>query len=144
MQQVDHHPESRVPIWITSILGGAGMVLVASLFWMVWRSQFAAPAGYLFGTPTQPVEAGYCLAVAQSVYPGGPPTGGYVAEAAQFWIERLRGFDGGMAKAIAAGQARLSRDLMASHGAEAQWLASALEACSRRALNYGARFRAFD
>lgn len=143
MQEVEHHPGGLGAVWRRSALATAGLVLIGSLFWMVWTSQFAAPPGYLFGTPTQAVEAGYCLAVAQSVYPGGPPTGGYVAEAAQFWIARLQGF-GGMAPAIAAGQARLSRDLAASRGAEAEWMADALEACSRRALNYGARFRAFE
>lgn len=144
MQEVDHHPGDRIPVWIVSVAAGAGIVLVGALFWMVWRSQFAAQPGYLFGTPTQPVEAGYCLAVAQSFYPGGPPTGGYVAEAADFWVGRLRFYGGDLAGAIAAGQARLSRDLTAARGKETEWIAGAMDGCSRRALNYGAKFKAFD
>lgn len=38
---------------------------VGGLFFLTWKSQFAAPPGYMFGTPTVAVEAGYCLAVTQ-------------------------------------------------------------------------------
>ena len=65
-------------------LGVLGLLAVAAMFYGVYRSQFAAPPGYLFGTPTQPVEAGYCLIVAQDVIPSGAPIGSYVDEAAQF------------------------------------------------------------
>lgn len=144
MQEVERYPDEHTPFWVVATGSAIGAILVAGLFWMVWKSQFAAPPAYLFNTPTQPVEAGYCLAVAQSIYPGGAPTGGFFAEAADFWVQRLRHYGGDLAGAIAAGQAALSRDLQAAPGPDTEWLNSAMEACARRALNYGAKFRAFE
>lgn len=144
MQEVDRYTDEHMPFWIIASVSAVGAVAVAGLFWMSWKSQFAAPPGYLFGTPSQPVEAGYCLAVAQSIYPGGAPTGGFFAEAADFWVARLRSYGGDLAKAIASGQAALSRDLTASQGLETAWLNGAMESCSNRALNYGAHFKSFD
>lgn len=144
MQEVERYADERTPFWIIATASAVGAVVVAGLFWIVWKSQFAAPPGYLFGTPTQPIEAGYCLAVAQSIYPGGAPSGGFFAEAADFWVHRLRYYGGDLAGAIAAGQAALSRDLSAAQGQDAAWLNSAMEACANRALNYGAHFKSFD
>lgn len=125
-------------------LGVLGLLAVAAMFYGVYRSQFAAPPGYLFGTPTQPVEAGYCLIVAQDVIPSGAPIGSYVDEAAQFWIKRLRQLGADMGPAIAKARERLGRDLSASGGDSEIWLRNAMELCSNRAVMYGARFRAFD
>lgn len=141
MQDVKRYSEDRLPRSL--VLGGGGLLLavVAGLFWLVWESQFAAPAGYLFDTPTQPVEAGYCLAVAQAVGTGGVPVGGPISEAQDFWIARLRGYTSDMARPIAAGQAALARDMAQTDRA---WLLDAMEACMRRAITYGAHFRSFD
>ncbi|MCT2540096.1 hypothetical protein OE699_04590 [Sedimentimonas flavescens] len=141
MQDVKRYSEDRLPRSL--VLGGGGLLLavVAGLFWLVWESQFAAPAGYLFDTPTQPVEAGYCLAVAQAVGAGGVPVGGPISEAQDFWIARLRGYTSDMARPIAAGQAALARDMAQTDRA---WLLDAMEACMRRAITYGAHFRSFD
>jgi len=126
--------------------GGAVLaVLVAVLFWAVWKSQFAAPPGYLFDTPTEAVEAGYCLAVAQDYLPAGAPVGSLQDEAAQFWIGRLRQLDvSGMGRAIAAGRAKLGTDLKASHERDRAWFDYALDRCTRRAMNYGARFGSLE
>ncbi|MCE5974827.1 hypothetical protein LZA78_15165 [Sinirhodobacter sp. WL0062] len=141
MQDVKRYAEDRLPRSL--VLGGGTLLVavVAGLFWLVWKSQFAAPAGYLFDTPTQPVEAGYCLAVAQAVGGGGVPVGGPIAEAQDFWIARLRGYTSDMAPPIAAGQAAMARDL--GQG-DRVWLLDAMEACVRRAITYGAHFRTLD
>lgn len=122
---------------------GALAVLVAGLFYVTWKSQFAASAGYLFGTPSPAVEAGYCLSVARQIQPGAP-IGGYVDEARTFWIARLRAYGGDMGGAIAAGEAKLGKDLAAVPGRTRIWLMDAMEACSTRALMLGHRFRAFE
>lgn len=119
-----------------AVLAAAG---VGGLFVLTWQSQFAAPPGYLFGTVSQPVEAGYCLSVAQEI--GG---GGYVDEALWFWVMRLRGYDADMGKAIAAGRAALGRDQSLQEARGVKWLFYALDQCSNRAVTYGARFSAFN
>lgn len=125
--------------------GGLLVVVVAGLFWAVWESQFAAPPGYLFDAPTEAVEAGYCLAVAQEYLPAGAPVGSLQDEAAQFWIGRLRRLDvSGMGRAIAAGRAKLGADLKASHERDRAWFDYALDRCTRRAMNYGARFGSLE
>lgn len=125
--------------------GGLLVVVVAGLFWAVWKSQFAAPPGYLFDTPTEAIEAGYCLAVAQEYLPAGAPVGSLQDEAAQFWIGRLRRLDvSGMGPAIAAGRGKLGADLRASHGRERAWFDFALDRCTRRAMNYGAHFGSLE
>lgn len=124
--------------------GFALLVLVAGLFWGVWKTQFAAPSGYLFNTPTLAVEAGYCLSVAQSIVPSGAPPGSYFEEAAQFWVKRLRDIDAQMGPAIAQGRAKLAVDKQASGGKASVWLQYAMDLCSGRAVTYGAHFRSFD
>ncbi len=128
-------------------LWGGGAVLLAMvglLFWGVWKTQFAAPPGYLFGTRTQAIEAGYCLSVAQLIVPAGAPIGSYFDEAAQFWVGRLRGLKADMGPAIAAGRAKLSTDKAASGPKANVYLQYAMDQCSNRALTYGAHFRSFD
>jgi len=128
------------------VIWGGGLalaVVVPLLFWLVWKSQFAAAPGYLFGTPTLPVEAGYCLAVTHHISPMGVPRGSYFDQAADFWIQRMIGLKSDMAGAIAAGEARLSRDMNAAPTRNG-WLQYAMDQCSYRAVNYGARFRVFD
>lgn len=124
--------------------GTALVVLVAGLFWGVSKSQFAAPPGYLFGTRTLAIEAGYCLSVAQGIVIGGAPIGSYFDESAQFWIKRLRDLGGSMAPAIAAGQAKLSADQRAEGPKANVWYQYAMDQCSNRALAYGAHFRSFE
>ncbi|MDF1619482.1 hypothetical protein [Pseudothioclava nitratireducens] len=143
MQQVLTNEDGapRAGLWAAMIVG---FVVVGGLFWLTWKSQFAAPPGYLFGTPTQAVESGYCLAVAQDVVPGGALSGSYFDEAAQFWVKRLRSYGGDIGGAVAQGRAHLGRDLSAFTGADLQWLRDAMDGCSTRAVNYGARFRVFD
>ncbi|MEZ5685362.1 MAG: hypothetical protein R3D78_05425 [Paracoccaceae bacterium] len=145
MHHADHqHNDDELPRWL--VWGGVAVLAVAlpALFFLTWKSQFAAPPGYLFGTPTQPIEAGYCLAVAQDVSPGGAPPGSYFEEAARFWVQRLRDYGAPMGDAVAKGRGRLGADLAAFKGPDQAWLREALEACSNRAVNYGARFRAFN
>ncbi|PYF08608.1 hypothetical protein C8J30_11224 [Rhodobacter viridis] len=124
--------------------GFALVVLVAVLFWGVWKTQFAAPPGHLFDTPSLDVEAGYCLSVAQSIVPSGAPPGSYFEEAAQFWVKRMRDIKSDMGPAIAQGRAKLAVDKQASGQKASVWLQYAMDLCSRRALNYGAHFRSFD
>lgn len=120
-----------------------GAVFLTGLFWLTWKSQFAAPLGYLFDTQTEGVEAGYCLAVARTIAPGGGG-GGYVGEAQDFWLKRLMGFRGDLAGNIAKGEAALGRHLLVGKAPERLWLIDAMDACSNKAINFGARFRAFD
>lgn len=120
------------------------VVLVAGLFWAVWKTQFAAPAGHLFGTPSLGAEAGYCLSVAQEIVPAGAPIGSYFDEAAQFWVKRLRGLETDMASAITQGRAKLARDQVAAGPKSNVWFQYAMDQCSNRALIYGAHFRSFD
>lgn len=124
--------------------GFALLLLVSGLFWGVWKTQFAAPPGHLFDTPTLEVEAGYCLSVAQSIVPSGAPPGSYFDEAAQFWVKRLKDIKADMGPAIAAGRAQLSGDKRAAGAKSAAWMQYAMDLCSRRAVNYGAHFRSFD
>ncbi|KEO56100.1 hypothetical protein [Thioclava pacifica] len=134
--------ETALPfrVYIAFVLGA---VFLTGLFWLTWKSQFAAPLGYLFDTPSEGVEAGYCLAVARTIAPGGGG-GGYVGEAQDFWLNRLMGFGGDLAGNIAKGEAALGSHLLAKKGPERLWLIDAMDACSNKAINYGARFRAFD
>ncbi|KEP70967.1 hypothetical protein DL1_13835 [Thioclava dalianensis] len=125
------------------VLGALGLSGLAVLFWMTWKSQFAAPAGYLFETPTQPVEAGYCLAVARQVVPGAS-YGGYITEAKEFWLQRLLDFSGPLASNIMRGEIALNRHLQAFEGPDRAWLMNAMDSCSHRALTYGARFKSFE
>ncbi|MEX1660686.1 hypothetical protein [uncultured Thioclava sp.] len=120
-----------------------GSLVLVALFWMTWKSQFAAPAGYVFETPTQAIEAGYCLTVVRQVAPGGS-FGGYLDEARGFWLQRLRDFGGDLAGNIAQSEALLGRHLAAFPGPDRVWLMDAMDACSNRALIYGVRFRAFE
>ncbi|KQB15120.1 hypothetical protein H9N28_12720 [Rhodobacter capsulatus] len=124
--------------------GSALVLLVAGLFWGVWKSQFAAPSAHLFNTPTQEVEAGYCLTVAQSIVSSGAPPGSYFEEAAQFWVKRLRDIEADMGPAIAKGRAKLSVDKQGSGQKSSVWLQYAMDLCSQKAVTYGARFRSFD
>lgn len=124
--------------------GAALVVLVAGLFWAVIRTQFAAPPGYMFGTRSLAIEAGYCLSVAQGIVAGGAPIGSYFDEAAQFWVKRLRTLGDDMAPAIAAGRAKLATDQMAAGPKSNVWYQYAMDQCSNRALSYGAHFRSFD
>ena len=145
MQKVDHHyTEDDGGHWLWWLLGIGVACLLAVLFFLTWRSQFAAPPGYLFGTPTQAVEAGYCLVVAQDVARGANLPGSYFDEAAQFWVKRLQGYDAPMGAAIAQGRSYLGRDMLASRGPDITWLRAAMDKCSNRALHYGARFRTFE
>lgn len=126
---------------------GGGLMLVAlvgGLFWGVWKTQFAAPPGYLFGTPTLAIEAGYCLSVAQMIVPSGAPIGSYFDEAAQFWVKRLRDLDADMGKAIEAGRARMSIDKRAAGEKSNVYLQYAMDQCSNRVVTYGGRFRSFE
>ncbi|PCD77157.1 hypothetical protein [Pseudothioclava arenosa] len=141
MQKVEVRAEGDFPAWLLWGGGAVLVALVAGLFFLTWKSQFAAPPGYLFGTPSLGAEAGYCLAVAQDVSPGGAPSGSYFDEAAQFWLGRLKGYDAPMGEEIAAGRAKLGADLGIFDGPDRVWLRDAMEVCSRRALNYGAKFR---
>lgn len=144
MPRVEVRTEDGFSGWLLWGGGAVLAVLVTGLFYLTWKSQFAAPPGYLFGTPSLGAEAGYCLAVAQDVSPGGAPSGSYFDEAAQFWLGRLTGYDAPMGAAIAAGRAKLGADLGAFDGPDRVWLRDALETCSRRALNYGAKFRSLN
>ena len=124
--------------------GFALVLLVSGLFWGVWKTQFAAPSGYLFNTPTLAIEAGYCLSVAQAIVPSGAPPGSYFEEAAQFWVKRLRDIEADMGPAIAKGRAKLSVDKQNSGQKSSVWLQYAMDLCSQKAVTYGARFRSFD
>ncbi|MDV7269346.1 hypothetical protein RYZ20_00350 [Thioclava sp. A2] len=145
MQEVDHHyADETGPHWLWWLVGIGAASALSVLFFLTWKSQFAAPPGYLFGTPTQAAEAGYCLAVAQDVARGGSLPGSYFDEAAQFWVKRLQGYGVKMGAAISEGRGLLGRDLQATRGPEIAWLREAMDKCSNRAVNYGARFRAFN
>lgn len=138
LQRLENNSPPRWGIWVGAL---AMMLVLAVLFWATWKGQFAAPPGYLFNTPSQPVEAGYCLAVAQAIAPQGLPIRGFVPEVADFWVKRLRSYGGNLGGAIAAGQAALGRDLATTGVIENAYLSNALEACSLRAINYGYHFR---
>lgn len=124
--------------------GPALLLLVAGLFWVVWKSQFAAPSAHLFNTPTLAVEAGYCLNVAQSIVSSGAPPGSYFEEAAQFWVKRMRDIEAEMGPAIAQGRAKLAADKQSSGQKSSVWLQHAMDLCSQKAITYGAHFRSFD
>lgn len=141
MQETGQYSEDRLSGWVIWLGGFALCAGIAGAFWFVWKSQFAAPSGFLFGSPTQEIEAGYCLGVAQQVVPGGSPTGGFVSETTDFWIKRLRSYTRDMGPPIAAAQARIARDLQASLGGEREWLEEAMITCTKRAQTYGAKFQ---
>jgi hypothetical protein len=128
------------------VWGGGSVLalLLLVLFWQTWKSQFAAPPGYLFGTASQEIEAGYCLTVAQVIVPSGAPIGSYFDEAAQFWVKRLKDLTPDMGPAITAGRAKFGRDKVAAGAKSEFWVQFAMDACSNRALTYGAHFRSFD
>lgn len=139
-------PRREAPLSPVVLFGGGAflVLLVGGLFWAVWKTQFAAPPGYLFETPSLAIEAGYCLNVAQMIVPGGAPIGSYFDEAAQFWVKRLRGLNTDMAGAIAQGRTKLARDQMAAGPKANVWFQYAMDQCSNRAVTYGAHFRSFD
>lgn len=136
--------EDKTPLWKLASGWAAGVGLVAVLFVILWKTQFAAPPGYLFGTPTESQEAGYCLAVAQDVVQGGAPVGSYIDEAARFWMQRLRDLGEPMGSSIVSARRLLAEDIMQNGAAPRDWLESAMEMCSNRAVMYGVRFRAFQ
>ncbi|WP_143593774.1 hypothetical protein [Thioclava sp. F36-7] len=119
---------------VISVAGG--------LFYLAWKSQFAAPPSYLFDTPTQPIEAAYCLAVVRALSGGG--SGGYIGQAQDFWLKRLLTFSGDVAGNIAKGEDALGHHLIGRPVPDRQWLVDAMDRCSNRAVNYGAHFGAFD
>ncbi|MFC3058110.1 hypothetical protein [Paenirhodobacter populi] len=128
-------------IWAWAV---AGVILVGGLFYLVWKSQFAAAQSYLFDTGSVAEESGYCLAVAQDVVAGGPPVGSYVDEAAKFWLNRLKATGAPMGPVIVQARKRLAGDLNRRAGSNEDQMAQAMEVCSRRAVMYGMRFRAFQ
>ncbi len=130
--------------WKIWMWGGLGAAVVLGLFFLVWKSQFATTQGYLFDTPTESQESAYCLAVAQDVFPGGPPVGSYVDEAAKFWLLRLREQGAPMGQTLVQARTRLSGNLRASTSSPEAWLTNAMDICSRRAIMYGMKFRAFE
>ncbi|HEY0213710.1 MAG TPA: hypothetical protein VGC40_09005 [Paenirhodobacter sp.] len=136
--------EDVMPVWKIWIWGGVGVAVVLGLFAMVWQSQFAAAQGYLFDTRSPAEESGYCLAVAQDVFSGGPPVGSYVDEASKFWLKRLRSQDAPMGPTIVQARKRLSENLLASTSSNEAWMTNAMDLCSRRAVMYGMKFRAFE
>lgn len=142
--RVPARPSDGITAGTAWTIGIAAVVIVAGMFYVLWRGQFAAAPRYLFDTPTQAVEAGYCLAVAQDVVPTGAPIGSYFDEATQFWIKRMRTLNAPMGPSIASGRARLSADVSRSGRSSEDWLETAMTACSNRALMYGGRFKAFD
>jgi len=144
MKAVPRNAEEELSPVVTWGGGAIVLFLVAVLFYGVWRSQFAKGPGYLFDTPTQAVEAGYCLSVAQTIVPTGAPIGSYFDEAAQFWVQRLRVLKAEMGPAIAAGRAKLAADKAAAGPKSNVWLQYAMDQCSYRAVNYGMHFRSFD
>lgn len=128
--------DGRAGRWIRRTGMVAVVMLVAALFWLNWKIQFAAPPGYLFDMPTPEAEAGYCLAVAQDF--GRDPVS---AEVADFWVSRLVALKRGMGGPIAEGRAALARDLGGAAGGQADYLRSAMLACADRTVTYGAHLR---
>ncbi|MBN2741887.1 MAG: hypothetical protein JXR35_13395 [Rhodobacteraceae bacterium] len=120
-----------------------GASVLIALFWMTWKSEIAAPAAHVFQTPSQEVEAAYCLAVVRQIAPGGR-FGGYLDEAQDFWLHRLMNYGGDLAENLTQGEAFLGRHLSTFPGPDRVWLMDAMDACSNRALVYGFRFRAFE
>lgn len=145
-QPIKAHRNAAEELSPLTVWGGglAALLAVGVLFWGVWKTQFAAPPGYLFNTPTQAIEAGYCLSVAQMIVPSGAPIGSYFDEAAQFWVKRLRDLKVDMGPAIEAGRTKMSADKRAAGPKANVYLQYAMDQCSNRALTYGAHFRSFD
>lgn len=112
---------------------------VAGLFWMVWRDQFAAPSGHLYGMADAAGEAAYCLAVAERIreITGGrsdPRLERHIDEQIGFWRSRATG-------AIGKGRAALARDSGAPGVNEQAHLHLAVQDCGLRAITfYGHRF----
>lgn len=131
--------ERPMPVWARWTWALLAACAVVGLFVMTWKSQFAAPPGYLFATPSQPIEAGYCLSVAQEI-----GSDGYVDEAVRFWIARLGSYGADMGRAIAEGRAALGRDQALQEARGVKWLFYALDQCSNRAVTYGAHFESFN
>lgn len=131
--------------WLWGV--GAGLTVVAAL-WAISIGQFAAPPAYVLGTPDQETEAGVCLFIAQEALSREPLTlrGGitYPEEARRFWAERLRKSQTPIGPVLATSRQYLSTAVTALEREQAgDWLPRALQACSRRALNYGGHFNAF-
>jgi hypothetical protein len=124
--------------WLTAAAVAAAGLVVALLFWLNWKIQFAAPAGFLFASSSASVEAGYCLAVAQEA--GRDPLS---AEIADFWVARLAASRTDMGRAIAKGRVALGRDLAATSGDRREWVREAMLNCADRAVTYGARLARF-
>lgn len=135
--------------WRWIVAAGLGVAVLAALFFANWKSRFAEPPAYLFGTRTPEAEAAYCLAVAGA---SGTLTRGRVAggmtmmlnEQAGFWLLRLRAAGGDLAGTIAGGEAALGRDLARGALTDSQHLATAARQCGDRAVWLGYRFRALD
>lgn len=124
-------------------LGVLGCGMLAVLFWLTWKSDIAAPPSHTFETPSQEVEAAYCLAVVRQIAPGGR-FGGYLGEAQDFWLKQLMTYGGDMAGNLTQGETLLGRHLATFPGPDRVWLMDAMDVCSNRALAYGFRFRAFQ
>ncbi|OCX59998.1 hypothetical protein BFP70_18035 [Thioclava sp. SK-1] len=139
-----HRNEPVLPNWVVWGLGPGAIVTVIGLFYLVWNNQFAAPAAYLFNTPTQEVEAGYCLAAFQQVQTGVSGAGNFISEGQQFWIKRLGSFDSDFSKSAVSGRAALGRDLQKIQGREREWIREVVVQCGDKSLNYGAKYSSFD
>ena len=116
---------------------------VAGLFWMVWRDQFAAPSGHLYGMADAAGEAAYCLAVAERI---AEITGGradarlrvHLDEQIGFWRARAGPRPG-------LGRAMLGRATAGPGVNEGAHLHLAVQDCALRAISfYGHRFAGFD
>lgn len=131
--------------WRRIGVAGLGLVVLAGLFIATWRSKFAEPPAYLFGTPTIEIEAAYCMAAAQA---SKSLTRGRVTvnmalmleEQAAFWLKRLRAAGGDLAGNIALGEAALGRDLARGELTDSRHLATAVKQCGFRAVWLGYRF----
>ncbi|WP_339112249.1 hypothetical protein [Thioclava sp. GXIMD2076] len=141
------YQEEGLPAWVKwglfpAMLGGFGWA-----FYAVSQSQFAAPASYLFNTPSEAVEAAYCMVVAEDVHPNRVPPGSYLSEARNFWMTRLREISGsGMGAALVKARVQLTRDIdrVQRPNPRKEWLEFTVGECSHKATNYGMKFREFQ
>ncbi|WP_339107644.1 hypothetical protein [Thioclava sp. GXIMD4216] len=139
--------EDGLPAWVKwglfpVMIGGFGWA-----FFAVSQSQFAAPASFLFNTPTQEVEAAYCMVVAEEIHPNLVPPGSYISEARNFWMERLRKIAGPtMGEALLKARVQLTRDIeqVTKPNPKREWLEFTVSECSHKATSYGMRFREFQ
>lgn len=116
----------------------------ASMFFLVWNNQFAAPPGYLLGAKSKAEEAAICFLVAQDVSSGGAPFGSYPDEAARFWMERLRAMNVQIGAPLTTARQIIAVQRAADRAGATPWLVTAMDLCSRRAVVFGARFDAFN